>query len=161
MNQALPRRMAALTGLAISVVIASWWLGSTRLALDDRADPSRAAADALMLTWLVRGIALAMLGPRSGALRGWRPASMEAFALVSPAWPVVVFAWHASTLPWAHAVLAELLLFAAGGVLALIGHRLRIATKRPDFADALAMTLGVALAATLWLMRTLWAPPAS
>jgi len=157
----MARRMATINGLAISAVIACWWLGSTRLALEDRSDASRAAADALMLTWLVRGIVLAMLSVRSGALRGWRPGLGEALALISPSWPVVVFACSASTVPWGHAALAELLLFAVGAALALIGHRLGNAMKRSDFADALAMTIGVALAATLWLLRSSWAPAAS
>ncbi len=161
MSEALARRMATLTGLVISAVIACWWLGSTRLALDDRADASRAATDALMLTWLVRGTALALLSPRSGALRGWRSGWMEALALISPSWPMVAFAWAASTVPWTHAVWVELLLFAAGGVLALVGQRLGLSMKRSDFADALVMTLGVALAATLWLLRNMWNPPAS
>ena len=161
MSDALARRMAALTGLAISAIIACWWLGSTRLALDDRSDTSRAAADALMLTCLVRGITLSMLSLRSGALRGWRQGSAEALALTSPSWPLVVFACSTSTVPWSHAVLVELLLFALGGVLALIGERLGIAIKRSDFADSLATTIGVALAVTLWVTRSHWLPPLS
>lgn len=161
MSAALARRMAAVTGLAIAAVIACWWLGSTRLALEDRSDTSRAAAAALLLTWLVRGIALALLGPRNGAQRGWRSGSAEALALIAPAWPVVVFAWHAGTVPWLHAALAELLLLAGGGVLALIGHGLGRSLNRSDLADVLATTLGVAAAAALWLMRGLWVPLAS
>ena len=161
MSDALARRMATLTGLAISTVIACWWLGSTRLALDDRSDPSHAAADALMLAWLVRGITLAMLSLRGGALRGWRAGLAEALVLVSPSWPVLVFAWSASTVPWRHAALVELLLITSGGALALIGQRLGAAMKRSEFADVVVMTLGVALAAALWLSRSSWASPAS
>ena len=53
--------------------IAVWWLGSTRLALDHGTDASRCAADALYALLLVRGMALAVLSVRVGALRGWRP----------------------------------------------------------------------------------------
>jgi hypothetical protein len=153
--------MAAVTGLAISATIACWWLGSTRLALDDSSDASRAATDALMLTWMLRGIALAMFTLRSGALRGWRPGLAEAIALISPSWPVVILAWSACTVPWVHAALIELLLFLGAGALALTGQRLGAALKRSEFADALAMALGVALAAAIWLTRSFWAPPSS
>ncbi len=161
MSNTLARRLAALTGLAISAAIACWWLGSSRLALDDRSDTGRAAADALMLTGLVRAIALSMLSLRGGVLRGWRQGSTEALALVSPSWPLVALAWSASTVPWSHAVLMELVLCAIGGVLALIGERVGTAIKQKEVADSLAVTIGVALAVTLWMTRSFWVPPLS
>ena len=161
MSATLARRLASFMGLAIAVAIACWWLGSSRLALDDRADTSSAAAGALLMTWLTRGMVMMLIVVRSGALRGWRLGAGEALALVAPAWPLAVFAWSASAVPWSHAVLAELLLCAVGAMLALIGQRLDTTLKRRELADVLALVVGVVLAAMLWLSRSSWAPLAS
>lgn len=149
-------RQTALWGLALAAVSAVWWLGSTRLALDDGADAGRSAADALWLAWFVRGSVLLLLGLRTGLLRGWRPGSAEALALSAPAWPVVALAWAASPWPWTQVVIAEALLLAVGLLLPAIGQRLGAVLRRNDLADALAMLLGVALAAALWCTRGTW-----
>ena len=97
MNQALPSRMATMTGLALAAAVALWWLGSSRLALDHGSDPSRSAADALHALLLVRAIVLAMLSLRESTARGWRAGAAAALTLIAPSWPVVVLAWSAST----------------------------------------------------------------
>ncbi|MDO9313170.1 MAG: hypothetical protein Q7T97_01325 [Burkholderiaceae bacterium] len=156
MNEALDRRVAALTGLALAGAVAWWWLGSTRIALDRASDAGRVAADALQALWLVRGMALAVLGVRSGALRGWRSGMEAQWLLVVPAWPVVVLVWSASTVPLPLAAGVELLLMAASVVLPLMGQGLRRALRRAEPAEVIATAIGLAMACSAWLTRDLW-----
>ncbi|MDO9074392.1 MAG: hypothetical protein Q7U73_14115 [Rubrivivax sp.] len=161
MTDPLSRRLAALSGLALTAAVALWWLGSTRLALDDGSDASRPAADTLITLWLVRGMALALLAVRAGALRGWRAGAVAALGLIAPCWPLVVLAWSASAAPLAQVALAEAMLLAAGVALPLLGGGLRRALRRVELAEILGTAVGAALAATLWFTRSLWTLPVS
>jgi hypothetical protein len=161
MSEALARRLAALAGLALATAVGLWWLGSTRLALDDGSDSSRNAVSALHAVWLLRAIVLAMLCMRVGALRGWRAGAQEALVLIAPAWPVVVLAWAASAAPWTQVALAECLLLTSALALPLIGQGLRRALPRADVAEMAGTLVGTALAASVWLTRGLWALPVS
>ena len=69
-----PDRSFAIAGVVVAGAVAAWWLGSSRLALDHGTDAGRSADLALSALWLVRGIAVAVIGIRAGALYGWRPA---------------------------------------------------------------------------------------
>lgn len=151
------RRWAALNGLVLAAAVTLWWLGSARIAIERGADAAHSAADALYTLWLVRGLALALLVPRAGASRGWEAGAATALGLVVPAWPVLVLAWSASTVPWAQLALAEALLLATGLALAPIGPGLRRALRSADLAEAAATMAGVALAAALWRARGVWA----
>jgi hypothetical protein len=155
MNQAPTRRLAAIAGLGLAAAVSLWWLGSTHIALDDGSDASRIAAEALQVVWLVRGMALATTSIRVGTIRGWRPGAEEAVGLIAPSWPLVALAWTASTASLAHVAMAELTLLAAGVALPLIGQGLRRVLRGVEFADIVAMLLGVTLAAALWLSRSL------
>lgn len=159
MNGGRGGRLSALTGIAIAAALALWWLGSSRLALDDGAAASRPAADALHALWLVRAMALALLGLRVGALGGWRAGVVAGLALVAPAWPVLVLAWSASSVPLAQVVRAEWLLLAACGALPLLGLGLRRLLRQAPLAEAAATLAGCALVAALWSTRGLWALP--
>ncbi|WP_088280807.1 hypothetical protein [Ideonella sp. A 288] len=154
----LPRG-AALSGLALTAAIAVWWLGSTRLALGTGADASRAAADALQALWLVRAMGLGLVGLRTGSLHGWGPGAAAAAAWVAPAWPLVLLAGSASSLPWARLALAEGLLLAAGAALPLVGQGLRRTVRRAGLAESVATLTSVALLAAVWLARGWWAAP--
>ena len=156
MNPVPAGRPAAFSGLALAAAAALWWLGSTRLALDDGSDASPRAADALVALWLVRGMALALLSLRAGALRGWRAGAAQSLGLIAPSWPLVVLAWSASTAALTQVALVEGLLLVAGAALPWVGHGLRRVLRRVDLAEATATTLGVALAAALWYLRSLW-----
>jgi hypothetical protein len=160
MSELLARRLAALGGLVLTMAVALWWLGSSRLALDRGSDASRAAVDALHALWLVRGMALALLGPRGGPSGGWRNGIAATLPLVAPAWPLVVVAWSASTISLTQVAVMESLLLAAGIALPLLGRVLRRALRQGDLADAAATCVGVALAASWWLTRDIWMLPA-
>jgi hypothetical protein len=159
MSNSLARRLAALSGLMLTLAVAVWWLGSSRLALDRGSDASRAAVDALYALWLVRGMALALLGPRAGLSGGSRTGIAATLPLVAPAWPLVVVAWSASTISLTLVALMESLLLAAGIALPLLGQALRRVLRQGDIADAAAACVGVALAASWWLMRGTWMLP--
>ena len=142
---------AAMTGLALAVAIAVWWVGSTRLALDHGTDAGRVAADALNALWLVRGMALPMLSVRAGALYGWRRGAKAGLGLISFSWPVVALAWSASATSLTQVVLAELLLLAGSAALPLIGLFLRRSLRRAELAVMAGTGVGTALAAALWV----------
>lgn len=151
MIEAPPLRLAAATGLVLAAAVALWWLGSTRIALDRGSDAIAGSAAALHAAWLVRGMAIALLGVRVGALRGWRAGAAGALVLVAPMWPVLVLAWSASTASLVHLTLAEGLLLAACVALPMIGIGLRRMLRRPEPAELAATVVGTALAALLWL----------
>jgi hypothetical protein len=161
MSDTLGRRAAAATGLTLATAVALWWLGSSRIALDRGSDASRCAADALQALWVIRGMVLALLGLRLGALPGGRAGTAAALALVAPAWPVAVLAWSASALPAAQVALAEGLLLAGCAILPWVGQGLRHLLPRADAAELAATALGTALAAAVWLGRGVWALPLS
>jgi hypothetical protein len=150
-------RSTALAGVALAAAVALWWLGATRLALDDGADTSRPAADALHALWLLRAMLLAVLALRLGALIGWRAGAIAGLMCVAPAWPVGVLAWSASAVPLAHALQAEAWLLAACAALPLAGLGLRRLLRDATLAESAATLVAVALVAALWWQRALWA----
>lgn len=153
MNDATVRRLSALTGLALAGALSLWWLGSSRLALDNGADASRPAADLLQALWLVRAMVLAVFCLRVAALAGWRAGAAFGLALVAPAWPLLVLAWSASAVTLVQVVLAEALLLVACGALPLFGLGLRRLLRHAAPAEAVATLAGLALMAALWLTR--------
>ena len=159
MNDSKARRLAAWTGITLAGALALWWLGSSRLALDNGADASRPAADVLHALWLVRAMVLALLCPRVAALGGWRAGAASGLAVVAPAWPVLVLAWSASGVPLAQMALAETLLVAACGLLPLLGLGLRRLLRQAAPAEAAAMLVALALIAALWFTRGSWLLP--
>ncbi len=144
-------RPGALTGVAVALAIAIWWLGSARLALDHGTDASRSATLALRALWLARGMALALLCSRVGALYGWRSGATAGLGLISPAWPLVALEWSASATPLLDVVEAELLLVAASAAVPSIGVLLRRLLQRAGRALVVGTAVGTALAAALWL----------
>jgi hypothetical protein len=144
-------RPAAMTGLALAVALAVWWLTSTRLALDHGTDASRSATDGLNALWLVRSMALAMLSVRAGALFGWRRGAKAGLGLIAPSWPLVALAWSAGATPLTRVALAELVLLAGGAALPLIGLFLRRSLRSVELAVVAGTGVGTALAAALWV----------
>lgn len=159
MSDAFVRRFAALSGLGLAAAVAVWWLGSARLAIDQGADPARSSADALHMAWLVRALIVPVLGVRIGALRGWRAGAASSLAVVAPSWPVVAMAWSAGTAPLLSPALAEGFLLVEAIAMPLLGQALRRVVPRSEVLEPLASTLGVALAALLWLAHGRWAWP--
>jgi hypothetical protein len=161
MSEAAAHRLDAMAGLALAAAIAAWWLGSTRLALDHGSDASRCADDALQALLLVRVTALAMVGVRVGALRGWRPGATAGIGLIAPSWPIVVLAWSAGTTLATRVALAEALLLAASVTLPLVGLGLHRFLPKAELAAVAGTLLGIALAASAWAARGLWYMPSA
>ncbi len=150
MTQTAGSRPPAIGGLVLAAAVALWWLASTRLALNDGSDASQRAVGMLLALCLLRGMALALLSLRAGGLHGWRVGIGHSLALIAPAWPLLVLAWNASSLPLTTMALAEGLLLLAGVVLPLLGAGVGRLLRQPDLAEATATLLGTGLAAALW-----------
>ena len=159
MSLALARRPTAIGGVVLAAAAALWWMGSTRLSLDDGSDASHRAVGMLVALWLARGMALALLSLRAGALHGWRSGTTQALGLIAPSWPLLVLAWSASTVSLAQLALAEGLLLVAAVVLPLVGHGVGRVLRQMELAEATATALGTALAAALWYLRGPWSLP--
>ncbi len=159
MSEALARRLAAMTGLALAAAIALWWLGSTRLALDHGTDAGPFADGALQVLLLLRALALALVSVRIGALRGWRPGATAGLGLIAPAWPVVILAWSASTRSAIHVMLAEVLLLVGSAVLPMVGMGVRRLLRKAELAVVTSTLLGTALVALAWATRGFWDLP--
>ncbi len=156
MNETFARRIAALSGLALAGVLAVWWLGSTRVAIDRGVDPGPRSTEILQMAWLARAMLVPALGVRVGALRGWRSGAASTLALVVPSWPIVALAGSASVVPlWALAF-TECLLLAGAIALPAIGPGLRRVVPRADTAEALASMIGVVLAASVSFAYSAW-----
>ena len=161
MSEAPAYRLDAMTGLALAAAVAVWWLGSTRLALDHGSDASRCADDALQALLLVRVTALAIVGMRVGALRGWRPGLAAGIGLIAPSWPVVLLARSAGTRSATQVALAEVLLLAASVALPLVGFGLHRLLQKKELAVISGTLLGLAFAASAWAARGLWLLPSA
>ena len=153
MNATMARRVDEIAGLALAAAITLWWLGRTRLALEDGSDPAGSATDALHALLLVRGMAVGVAGVRVGASLGWGSGAAASLGLVAPSWPLLVLAWSASTTPLWRVALAESMLLAAALVLPAVGSGLRRVIPRADLAATMGTALGAALAAFLWFAR--------
>lgn len=156
MNETPMHRLAAWSGLVLAAAVGVWWIGSTRLALADSADPSRSAIAALHASYILRAMMLALTAPRIAATHGWRQSATQALLLCAPSWPPMTLAWAASTTALSSIALAEGLLLTSGLGLALAGHGLRHAVSRTDVAQLLATAGGATLAAAVWASRLAW-----
>jgi hypothetical protein len=139
------------SGLVLAAATATWWLGSTRLALDNGADPARCARDTLQALLLVRGTAVAFVAVRVGGLSGLRAGIAAALALIAPAWPLVLLAWSASAVGLSRVILAECMLVAVSTALPLIGVGLRRWLRSAELAVLAGTGVGAALAVSAWL----------
>lgn len=149
-------RLAALSGLSIAAAVALWWLGSTRLALDHASDPGRPSQQALQALWVVRTMVIALLAVRLAALRGWRAGAQAGLGLAAPAWPVVLLAWSASSVPLTQLAMMEGALLVVAGLLPLIGAGIGRVLRRSEAAVLTATAFGVGLAALAWFAQGLW-----
>ncbi len=160
MNEALIRRVAALSGLALAAAVALWWLGSTRLAIDHGSDPGRISSEALQMAWLARAVLLPVLAVRVGALRGWRSGVATSMGLVVPSWPLVAVAWSASAVLIGTVLFAEGLLLVGALLLPATGHGLRRLVGRTWTVEAIASVIAVVLAASASFAYDAWPFPA-
>jgi hypothetical protein len=78
-------------------------------------------------------------------------------AIATPsAWPVVLPAAHASTLPASRLLLAEALLLGGSALLAAVGAGLRSLFRSIDDALIIATMLGIAIAVATWTWGGAW-----
>lgn len=137
-------------GLVLTVVVAAWWLPATRLALlDPGGDPVGLAARAVWVLWLCRALAIALFGPRAGAISGARAGAWATAPLAYVAWPMVALTAAAAVLPWPALLGLEALLLLAALLLPALGATLsRVVPARG--AALLASLAGVLLAGAGW-----------
>lgn len=156
MSTGVQDRLGAMIGLVVTGSFATWWLGNSMLALEQGLDTTAAAAAALQGLLVARAMVLSPFALRLGASRGWRRATAHTAALVAAPWPLLLLAWSASSVPARDAMMAEIVLLACGGALAVAGSGLRRLLRSLDAAAMLGTTLGAALGAGLWYTRSQW-----
>lgn len=156
MNEQLQTRVGLLIGLLIAATVGAWWLGATRILLDQAGTTTGIAAGALIGLWLARATVLSPFVLRAGAAQGARPALAASVALVLAAWPVVLAAWHASTVSASRLLLGELLLLGGGALLSFVGAALRTLFRSTRNALTIATMLGVACALATWTWGADW-----
>lgn len=144
-------RLALALGITLATVIAAWWLGASRVAIESGRDAALLAAQALFVLALLRGMLLAVSAPRVAARDGYAAGVRNALPIVTAAWPVVALAWAASTDSIARTLVVEVALLCIACVAPLPGYLL--ARWRPDRASngALATLAGVVVACVVWL----------
>lgn len=145
-------RLGLALGIALATVIAAWWLGASRVAIESGRDAAPLAAQALFVLALLRGMLLAVSAPRVAVRDGYAAGVRSALPVVTAAWPVVALAWAASTDGVARTLAVEMVLLCFACVAPLPGHLL--ARWRPGRASnaALATLAGVLVACCVWLM---------
>jgi hypothetical protein len=153
-------RLSMLLGLALTAVTSTWWLASTRLALEQGTETAVPAGLALLALLNVRAMTLAVLGLHVGTLHGWRHGAATSLLLVAAPWPLVLLAWSASEVPLTRLACGEVALVAACVMLPAVGHGLSRWFARIESAMVASTSVGVAIAAAVWASRTLWAMPA-
>jgi hypothetical protein len=140
-------------GLALTAVMALWWLPSTRLALlDPGGDPVALAARAALVLWLCRALAIALFGLRAGAIAGARAGAWATTPLAYVAWPLVALLAVAAVLPWPALLGLELLLLLAALVLPMLGAALSRIVPATGVA-LLASLAGVLIAGAGWWLH--------
>jgi hypothetical protein len=147
-------RLGAALGIVIAAGVASWWLGATRLALEQSLDAGALADGALEAAWLARALVLGLLTPRLGTLGGFRHGAACGLAATAMAWPLVASAALAGAVD-------PLLVLAGEGALAALalagaaaGRGLAALTG--TYAAHLCTALGAALGAAAWLGADAW-----
>jgi hypothetical protein len=157
MNDRLHARLGLLLGLIVAATAAVWWLGATRLAIEQSSSGAAAVAgSALAGLWLARAVILAPFALRAGALRGWWQGVAGSLAVVVAAWPVVLAATHAARAPVTAVLLGESALLLACGLLAAAGAALRVLLRPAGNALLVGTTLGGAIAAAAWIWGGAW-----
>lgn len=152
-------RCSMLLGLALTAVTSTWWLASTRLALEQGTETAVPAGLALLALLNARAMALAVLGLQAGALRGWRRGTATSLMLIAAPWPLVLLAWSASSVSLARLACGEVALVAACVLLPSVGYGLRRWFARTESAMVASTGVGVVIAATVWASRALWTMP--
>jgi hypothetical protein len=144
----------AAAGLAafLTAVVAFWWLAGVHLSLSIAAIPGATGATALGALWLTRGMGLSVLAAQSGAAPLRASARMLA-AFLCVAWPVVVLAGSAADVALRWLLLGEGLLILWAALVLVAGRALTRVPFVRFHAAPCAMLLGVAGAATVWLLR--------
>lgn len=137
-------------GLLLTAGVASWWLPATRLALlDPGGNPVALAARAALALWLCRALAIALFGPRAGAVAGARGGAWATTPLAYAAWPLVALLASAAPLPWPALLGLEALLLLAAVALPMLGAALARALPAAS-AALLATLIGVLCASAGW-----------
>jgi phosphoglycerol transferase MdoB-like AlkP superfamily enzyme len=90
-------RLGLVLGLMLTVAIATWWLGATRIAIEQTATPETFAEQALFVLALLRAAMVALVALRTGLVLGYRSGVRASLPIVVVAWPLVTLAWAAST----------------------------------------------------------------
>lgn len=152
-------RVGFAAGLGVTGAVALWWLPATRLALlDPGGDPVGLAARAVSVLWFCRALAIALFGPRAGAVAGAHAGAWATAPLAYVAWPMVALLAVAGVLPWPAVLGLEALLLLGALLLPALGVALSRVVPATG-AALLASLAGVLLAGAAWWSQLHGWPP--
>lgn len=143
-------------GLVIVAATTTWWLASTRLALQSGASSPVLADRALAGLVLARAMVLCVFALRVGSLVQSRRAMQAGLLLAAAAWPVVLLCWSAANISPLVVLAAELGLLVWATILAVLGRTIARALEASGSAAAVSTSLGLLLAGGFWLSRHHW-----
>ena len=154
-------RAAAGLAALLTGVVAFWWLAGVHVSLSLAALPGSTGVAALGALWLARGMGLSVLAAQSGTAP-LRASVRMLVAFLCVAWPVVVLAGSAADVALRWLLLGEGVLIAWAALMLLAGRALTQVPVVRLHAAPCAMLLGVAGAATVWVLRAVplaWLAP--
>jgi hypothetical protein len=143
-------RLGLALALALAGVVAVWWLGASRIAIEGGVDTTVLAGNALFVLVLTRAMLVAVLAPRTAAIGGYVAGLRTCLPVVSVAWPIVALAWAASDHGIARTLSAEAVLLAGAVLAPLVGRGLARVMKQGALLEAVATATGIAIACCIW-----------
>jgi hypothetical protein len=149
-------RVGLALGITLTVAVAVWWLGASRVALQSGGDAALMATQALFVFGLLRAMLIAVSAPRIAASDGYRAGVHHAIPIVTAAWPAVVLAWSASATSVPQVLLVECALLCGALVAPLPGRMLARWRLAPASLLTLASLAGITLACGVWLVAIHW-----
>jgi hypothetical protein len=115
-------RLGLALGLGVTVAVGTWWLGATRIAIEQTADAAAISEQALFVLAVVRAAVIVLLGTRTGAAAGFNAGVRTSLPVVAAAWPLVTLAWAASRADTMQVLFVEAVLVLIAVVVPALGH---------------------------------------
>lgn len=153
-------RTVPLLSLAITVVVATWWLGEVPNTTAAGASPLATSVDALHALWAIQIFSLVLLGPRLGTALGGRAAALALAGGIALSWPLAALIWSATPLAGWSVLRGELWVIATSLTLPMMGELIARTTSRLHAgllpSQTLVSVASVIAASLLWWTQAEW-----